>query len=62
MGTSRGEAIREMFQLVEDGRLRPGVVAGDYSLEGFTQAYSDVEARTAIGKVIIKCAPLPSKL
>lgn len=61
MGTSRGKEIREMFKMVEAGRLKPGVALGDYSLDAFAHAYSDVEERTAIGKVIIRvcAAPLP---
>ena len=36
---------REMFEMVQDGRLNPGVASGDYTLENFQQAYGDVEER-----------------
>lgn len=54
MGTSRGESIREMFQMVEDGRLTPGVASSSYRLSNFQEAYADVDARKAIGKITIK--------
>ena len=62
MGTSRGASIREMFQMVKDGKLNPGVASRDYHLGEFLEAYADVEARKAIGKVIIKVQDTTAKL
>lgn len=58
MGSSRGEKIDEMFQMVQDGRLHPAssVTSGaskPYTVHEFERAFSDVATRKAIGKVII---------
>jgi len=58
MGRASAEQVQEMFQLVQDGRLTPGVATADgaasaYTLESFVEAFDDVANRRAIGKVII---------
>merc|ERR1712224_1010947 len=53
MGSSRGEKIAEMFEMVREGRLRPAVTSRTYSLDDFQRAFDDLASRKAIGKVIV---------
>ena len=62
MGTSRGEHIQEMFGMVRDGRLNPGVSGGDYTLETWRAGYGDVASRRAIGKIVIRVATDSARL
>ena len=51
--------IREMFGMVQDGRLNPGVASGDYTLDNFQQAYGDVEERKARESLLLVFVLLP---
>jgi NADPH2:quinone reductase len=61
MGSSRGEKIEEMFQMVKDGSLRPGAGAATgsgpgYRLDDFLDAFGAIATRRAIGKVVVDVA------
>lgn len=61
MGSSRGAKIDEMFQMVEDGVLRPGAGADTgsgsrYRLDDFLDAFGAIATRSAIGKVVVEVA------
>ena len=61
MGSRRGEKIEEMFQMVKDGKLRPGAGAAGgsgagYRLDGFLDAFEAIATRRAIGKVVVEVA------
>jgi len=62
MDSSRGEKIDEMFQMVKEGRLRPGAgaVMGSapaYTLDHFLDAFGAIANRKAIGKVVVQIDP-----
>lgn len=63
MGTSRGDKIQQMFDMVQSGKLRPFVESSaTYSLENFAQGFDDLANRRAVGKVIIYTNGPKSKL
>ena len=47
-----GQAMRELFSMVSDGRLR-AVVGGEYGLSEARKAHEDLRSRGTIGKLVI---------
>ena len=54
MGSTHGDGITQMFDMVQSGKLKPVVNKNKaYSLTNFAQAFGDLANRRAIGKVIV---------